>query len=92
MPFGLANAPTTFQSYIDRALQKYLDHFIIVYLDDILIYSVTLAEHEPQVTQVLEVLREHGLFTKLEKCSFCQTQVEYLGFIVSSEGLNMDPN
>ena len=65
--------------------------FVIVYLDDILVYSLTEAEHTEHVILVLEALRAHGLFTKLEKCSFSQTQVEYLRYIISDQGVSMDP-
>ena len=91
MPFSLANAPSTFQSYIDHALQQFLDRFIIVYLNDILIYSVDHATHSDQIQQVLQALWEHSLYTKLDKCAFSQDSVEYLGFLVSPQGLGMDP-
>ena len=91
MPFKLANALSTFQSYIDRALQPYLDEFVIVYLDDILVYSSTDAEHARHVMLVLEAFWTHGLFAKLEKCSFEKEEVEYLDFIISFSDLSMDP-
>ena len=90
MPFGMANAPATFQSYINRALQQFVDQFVIVYLDDILIYSENPEEHELHVKRVLLKLRENGLFIKLEKCSFLQPSVEYLGFIISPQNVSMD--
>ena len=90
MPFGLANAPATFQSYIDRALHGLLDDFVIVYLDDILIYSEEIGQHENHVRATLARLRDSGLFVKLEKCTFGEESVEYLGFIISPQGLNMD--
>ena len=90
MPFGLANAPATFQAYINRALGGLLDHSCVVYLDDILIYSDNEEEHERHVREVLERLRRHGLYAKLNKCVFHAHEVEFLGFIVSSDGIAMD--
>ena len=91
MPFGLANAPATFQNYIHRALGGLLDSICVVYLDDILIYSVDETQHEEHVKRVLERLRNWGLYVKTSKCSFSQKQVEFLGYIVDSTGVHMDP-
>lgn len=91
MPFGLANAPATFQSYIHRAIGGLLDITCIVYLDDILIYSGDEAEHERHVREVLERLYEWGLFVKASKCTFFSKSVEFLGFIVTPNGVVMDP-
>ncbi|THC87561.1 hypothetical protein EYZ11_012993 [Aspergillus tanneri] len=90
MPFGLANAPATFQSYINRALSNLLDHCCVVYLDDILIYSQSEEEHVEHVTAVLERLRQFGLYAKLSKCSFHVKSVEYLGFIITPSGIQME--
>ena len=92
IPFGLANAPSTFQSYIDKALHHLLDVTVIVYLNDILVYSDNVEEHEGYVKEVLEALQETGLFAKLEKCEFSVDTVEFLGFIVNPTGITMDPN
>ena len=91
MPFGLANAPATFQAYINRALTGFVDFFCVVYLDDILIYSDSMEKHWDHVRQILERLRKFELFANLKKCRFCTTEVEFLGFIVSTEGVKMDP-
>jgi RNase H-like domain found in reverse transcriptase/Reverse transcriptase (RNA-dependent DNA polymerase)/Integrase zinc binding domain/Integrase core domain/Chromo (CHRromatin Organisation MOdifier) domain len=91
MPFGLTNAPATFQNLMNDILRDYLDVFVIVYLDDILIYSRSMAEHKHHVRLVLERLRDNNLFANADKCAFHQRQVEYLGHIVSSEGVNMNP-
>ena len=88
MPFGLTNAPAVLQHMANDIFRDFLDIFTIVYLDDILIYSKTQEEH---VRQVLRRLREYGLYAKLEKCSFSQNQVEFLGYVVSSDGIAMDP-
>ncbi|GAB7357799.1 hypothetical protein MBLNU459_g0615t2 [Dothideomycetes sp. NU459] len=92
MPFGLANAPATFQAYINRALAGLVDYVCVVYLDDILIYSRgSLDDHWVRVKSVLNRLRGHALYAKLKKCEFAVPEVEYLGYIVGREGVSMDP-
>jgi len=90
MPFGLANAPATFQAYIDRALAGLVDVICIVYLDDILIYSEDPVAHQRHVAEVLGCLRKHGLFVKLPKCKFSVDMVDFLGFILGTEGIAME--
>ena len=71
MPFGLSNAPTSFQGYINKILAKKLDVFVIVYLDDILIYTEDERQgHVEAVQWVLDLLRKNGLFANLKKCRF----------------------
>ena len=91
MPFGLTNAPATFQAYINKSLIGLIDQFYVVYLDDILIYSETQETHVEHVKQVLDRLRRASLFVSLKKCEFFTTRVEFLGFIVSTTGVAMDP-
>ena len=91
MPFGLANAPATFQSYINKALGELVDHICIVYLDDIIIYSRSRDAHVAHVKSILKRLRQYGLFCNPKKCEFFQTRVEFLGYVVSTEGVSMDP-
>ena len=90
LPFGLANAPATFQAYINQALRGLVDVICVVYLDDILIFSNEPAEHWRHVEMVLERLRAYGLYVNLKKCEFATKQVEFLGFIVSTDGVSMD--
>jgi Reverse transcriptase (RNA-dependent DNA polymerase)/RNase H-like domain found in reverse transcriptase len=90
MPFGLSNAPSSFQNYINDTLKEYLDEFCTAYLDDILIYSDTYREHQDHVRRVLQRLRMSGLQIDIEKCEFNVTRVKYLGLIVSTEGIQMD--
>ena len=90
MPFGLCNAPATFQHFMNNVLSDYLDQFAIAYLDDILIFSPTYKTHVSHVKKVLNRLRTHSLFAKLEKYCFHKNKVEFLGFIVSHEGVIMD--
>jgi hypothetical protein len=92
MPFSLANAPTTFQAYIHKALGYLVDSICIVYLDDILIYSKDETEHEKHVKIVLQRLREYALYVKPSKCTFYTKEVEFLSFIVNTNGVTMDAN
>ena len=91
MPFGLTNAPATFQAYVNHVLREHLDVFVIVYLDDILIYSENQAEHVDHVKRVLRKLDDGGLCLKLSKCEFHVTTVEFLGYVVDTKGIHMDP-
>ena len=91
MPFGLANAPATFQAYINRSLVGLVDVTCVVYLDDILIYSANEADHWGHVKQVLKRLRQFSLYASLKKCQFNTTTVDFLGFVVTTEGVIMDP-
>src|SRR6185369_1752224 len=91
MPFGLSNAPASFQAFINDVLRKYLDHFVVVYLDDILIYSRNKTEHVKHVRQVMKTLIDAKLKAKISKCEFHKTEVEFLGFIISGKGVSMDP-
>ena len=91
MPFGLTNAPATFQAYINNALRPFLNRFCTAYLDDILIYSENEEQHIKHVKQILEALTKAGLQTKPQKCEFLTNNVAYLGFIITTEGLRMDP-
>jgi hypothetical protein len=90
MPFGLCNAPATFQRLMNDVFRQQLDKSIIVYLDDILIYSRTAAEHRKHVEEALRLLREHKLYAKLSKCEFGRGQVEFLGHFVSAAGIKVD--
>ncbi len=92
MPFGLANSPSTFQSFINDVFRDMLNRFVIVYINDILVYSKTLEEHIHQVRSVLRRLIKHQLYAKLEKCEFHTTSVAFLGYIISPEGIAMDEN
>lgn len=91
MPFGLTNAPASFQACMNDIFRKYLDEFIVVYLDDLLVYSKNPADHLKHLRIVLQVLRKHKFYGKLSKCTFGQSSVEFLGHIVSRDGVSMDP-
>ncbi len=89
MPFGLCNAPASFQTMINAVLWTYLDDGVIVYIDDILIYSKTEEEHIRLVRAVLEKLKKANLCVALNKSSFHVTEVEYLGYIISDRGISL---
>ena len=90
MPFGLTNAPTIFQHLMNDIFREFLDNFVVCYLDDILICSKDIKQHEEHVRLVLDKLCSADLYAKLKKCNFHQSQVEFLGYIVSCDGISMD--
>ena len=91
MPFGLTNAPAVFQHMMNDIFLEYLDDFVVIYLDDIMVFSKNEEEHEKHVRLILKKLRERGLYAKLEKCLFHQTEMDFLGFVATTEGLKMNP-
>ena len=91
MPFGVTNAPATFQRMMNAVFKEELDTFVLVYLDDILVFSRTVEEHIDHLRTALRKLREAKLFARLHKCSFFQERVEYLGFDVSKDGIQPSP-
>ncbi|KAK1608802.1 hypothetical protein QYE76_032475 [Lolium multiflorum] len=90
MPFGLSNAPATFQALMNDVLSPYLRRFVLVFFDDILIYSASWAEHLQHVAIIFNELRAHRLHLKRSKCSFGTTSVAYLGHVISADGVAMD--
>ncbi|WJZ82884.1 hypothetical protein VitviT2T_002608 [Vitis vinifera] len=91
MPFGLTNAPTAFMDMMNRIYRPYLDHFVVVFVDDILIYSKSREEHGHHLHMALQTLRENQLYAKLEKCDFWLQEIQFLGHMVSQEGISVDP-
>ena len=90
MPFGLRNCSAVFVSLIDEVL-KGMSAFSSAYIDDILVFSPTLEEHEKHLQDVFDRLREHRLKLKMKKCSFLQPETQYLGFIITKDGIKPDP-
>jgi hypothetical protein len=90
MPFGLCNAPSTFQSLMNHVFCPFLRHFVLVFFDDILIYRITWTYHLTHMDQVLHLLSQHQLFLKQSKCDFGALEVEYLGHMVGKDGIKVD--
>jgi hypothetical protein len=91
MPFGLTNAPSTFQSAMNDTFRPYLRKFILVFFDDILIYSNSLSDHIQHLKLVLELLSHNQFLAKLSKCVSAVPQVDYLGHVISANGVTPDP-
>jgi hypothetical protein len=91
MPFGLCNAPASFQNYINHTLHDLLDRICTAYLDDVLVFSKTKHEHRGHVREVVQRLHEAGLQIDIGKCEFEVTSTKYLGIIVTPTGIEMDP-
>ncbi|GJR90284.1 reverse transcriptase domain-containing protein [Tanacetum coccineum] len=91
MPFGLTNEPAVFMDLINRVCKPYLDKFVIVFIDDILIYSRNEKEHEEHLKTILELLKKKELYAKFSKCEFWINTVKFLGHLINSSGIHVDP-
>ncbi|GJX46470.1 putative reverse transcriptase domain-containing protein [Tanacetum coccineum] len=91
MPFGLTNAPTFFMDLMNRVCKPYLDRFVIVFIDDILIYFKSRKEHEGHLKLILNLLKKEELYAKFSKCEFWLSKVQFLGHMIDSEGIHVDP-
>nr|GEY74155.1 putative reverse transcriptase domain-containing protein [Tanacetum cinerariifolium] len=91
MPFGLTNAPVVFMDLMNRVCKPYLDKFVIVFIDDILIYSKSKQDNEEHLKLILELLKREQLYAKFSKCEFWISKVQFLGHVIDSQGIHMDP-
>ncbi|GJT29473.1 putative reverse transcriptase domain-containing protein [Tanacetum coccineum] len=91
MPFGLTNALAVFIDLMNRVCKPYLDKFVIVFIDDILIYSKDEKEHEEYLKAILELLKKEKLYAKFSKCEFWIPKVQFLGHVIDSRGIHVDP-
>ncbi|GJU11631.1 putative reverse transcriptase domain-containing protein [Tanacetum coccineum] len=91
VPFGLTNAPAVFMDLMDRVCKPYLDKFVIVFIDDILIYSRNKEEHTYHLRIILELLKKEKLYAKFSKCDFWINIMKFLGHVINSQGIHIDP-
>ena len=91
MPFGLKSAPSTFQRLMNRVLMGQLQNHCFVYLDDVILFGETLQEHNERLREILERLRKHNLKIEPDKCEFLKTELQYLGHVVTTQGVKPDP-
>eukprot|EP00253_Pinus_taeda_P032583 PITA_32583 len=91
LPFGLTNAPATFMCLMNSIFHQYLDRFVLIFIDDILVYSRTMEEHQEHLRKVLQTLWEHQLYAKFSKCDFFKEEIQYLGHVITKEGIAVDP-
>nr|GEY92524.1 putative reverse transcriptase domain-containing protein [Tanacetum cinerariifolium] len=89
--FGLTNAPAVFMDLMNRVCKPYLDKFVIVFIDDILIYSKNKNEHKEHLKAILELLKKEKSYAKFLKCEFWIPKVQFLGHVIDSQGIHVDP-
>lgn len=92
MPFGLKNAPATFQRVMDNVLRDHIGVICLVYMDDIIIFSTSLQEHLINLSKIMETLRKYNLKVQIDKCDFLQKEVAFLGHVITPEGVRPNPD
>lgn len=90
MPFGLRNAPGTFQQLMDKILKNYIGEFVVMYIDNIMIYSKNFKDHVKHIKKILNKIKEFNLILKLKKCKFGEGNIEFLGYIIGRDELKPD--
>ncbi|GKE24410.1 putative reverse transcriptase domain-containing protein, partial [Tanacetum coccineum] len=91
MLFGLTNALAIFMDLMNRVCKPYLDKFVIIFIDDILIYSKSKEEHAEHLKLILKLLRKEELYAKFSKCNFWLSRIQFLGHVIDSKGIHVDP-
>ena len=91
MPFALTNAPSTFQGLMNHVFKTHLRKLVLVFFDDILVYSTIKEQHVTHLRMVFDILRQERLYLKRSKCSFGATHIEYLGHVITKNGVCTDP-
>jgi hypothetical protein len=92
MSFGPTNAPAHFMYLMNSVFMKELNKFVVVFIDDILVFSKSKKEHEEHLRIVLQQLHNHQLYAKFSKCKFWLSEVQFMGHVLSSEGISVDPD
>ncbi|KAJ0491928.1 putative nucleotidyltransferase, Ribonuclease H [Helianthus annuus] len=92
LPFGLSNAPATFQGLMNSVFQKLLRKSVLIFFDDVLVYSKSIQQHIKDLEVVLQLFRDNQLYAKKSKCSFAGSTIEYLGHVISKNGVSTDPS
>lgn len=91
MPFGLSNAPSTFQALMNEIFRPILRKFVLVFFDNVLVYSSTWPEHLHHLHIAFVTFQQHQLSAKMSKCAFAQSTIAYLGHRISGDGVEVDP-
>lgn len=92
MPFGLKNAPATFQRLMNEILRDFINKICVVYLDDILIFSTSIQEHMKAITDIFKVLETNKLKIQIDKCNFMMKETAFLGHVITKDGLKPNPD